>query len=275
MIAPTVTGEKISSSGVKRKPRMTKSKEVEVSKPAPPPAPIAASTTQAQDWGDDEFTSNDVRISKVFPMQQMSKKVQDELAVIGELRDSITNEFLGSISKPMPFIPINVKKVWVESELEGTAFEYRRTVPITRENENARYEDEINGKKIKRVRTLNVLVLLPGDVKAGFPKIISFRSSSLPAGKDVVSQIHKNKLTPGGGNADKVMLLTVRKDKNEKGTFVVLGVSEDRDTTALERERAFHWANAFMGGTVKVHEAEDVVSQEEVLKSVDGGPQDY
>lgn len=202
-----------------------------------------APVVPAADWGDDEFTSNDLLISKVLPMQAMSKKVLDDKAAFGELRDSVTNELLGSTQKPMEFIPVNVKKIWIENEVQPDGkLKYLSTYPMTAANESLPWQEEVNGRKITRTGVYNAFVLLPRDIKTGaLPKIVSFRSTSFKAGKKLVTQIATNKFA-GGGNADKVMLLTARKDKNDMGTFVVLDLEIAREATKEEKDRAFFWA---------------------------------
>jgi hypothetical protein len=215
---------------------------------------------QTQDWGDDEFTSNDLLISKILPMQMMSKKVADEKAAFGEFRDSVTNELLGSVQKPLEFIPINVKKIWIENEVQPDGkLKYIQTYPMTAVNEGLPWNEEKDGRKLSRTQVYNVFVLLPRDVSGGgLPKILSFRSTSLKAGKKLITQISTNRFA-GGGNADKVMKLVGVKTKNDMGTFVVLDVELSRDSSQEEKDKAFFWATQLKAraASIKVDDAEE------------------
>lgn len=243
------------------------SKEIEVKQDTSVSTEVQA--PKLDEWGVQEFTSRDTVISKIFPMQMMSKKVAEEKARFGEFRDSVTNQLYGSFEKPVEFIPFKIEKVWIESELQkDNTWKYKRTVAITAANDDLRYEDEINGVKIKRLRTYNAYVLLPGDIESGIPKIISFRVSSMMAGKKLLTQMQVANRAAGLSPAAKAMKLTGRREKNDKGVFVVMDVEVSRDSSALEQKKALDWFKLMQAApsAYKVDESDEVSDTVETVE---------
>ena len=220
---------------------MTK-KTTEVATVAPTAVSTEVKAPDLNEWGVPEISAKDTIIAKIFPMQMMSKKVADGQAVFGEFRDSVTNEKLGDFANPVEFIPISVTKVWIESTLEnGKDWKYQKSYGITAENDNLPYGEVIAGVRTKRVRTYNALVLLASEALVGIPRIISFRVSSMRAGQKLLTQMYvanrQAKLSP----AAKAMKLVGSKQKNDKGTFVVLDVEVSRNATGEEQAKALEW----------------------------------
>lgn len=210
-------------------------------------------------WGPPpELSSKDTVISKILPMQGMSKKVMDGEAAFGELRDSVTNEKVGDLKNPLTFIPFYLQPVWVESEMVGDKWTYKQTYGITAANDNLKYEEG----NIKRVRTLNFFVCLVKDLEAEklIPKILSFRVTSLRAGRKLQTQMYNTNAMAKRSPASMVMKLVAEKQQNDKGTFVVLDVQTAGETSERFEAQVFEVYKALSAslkaGTVKVDESD-------------------
>lgn len=216
-----------------------------------------ATSTNLDSWGGGpEVTSNDFAIPKILVMQGLSDLVTEGVAKFGEFRDNINGELLGSIEKPMEIIPFHVEKVWVVlKKNEDGDFEYDSTIPVDRTNENWEWTglDE-DGHEVRRDRTLNFYVLLPEEVKNGdaMPYVISFRRTSSRAGKKLMTQMYVRNRQAKKVPAAKVMNLVGRKEKNDKGTFVVLDVKVSRESTSEEVASAFEFFKLIQEGKGKV-----------------------
>lgn len=218
---------------------------------------VAAPSVDA--WGPPpEVSAKDTIISKILPMQGMSKKVMDGEAAFGEIRDSVTNELVGNLKDPVSFVPFYLQAVWVESEMENGKWVYRRTYPITHENDNQKYEEG----SVKRVRTLNFFVCLEKDLAAGLPipKILSFRVTSLRAGRKLQTQMYTANQMAKKSPAAMTMKLVAQKQQNDKGTFVVLDVEPAGETSPRYEALVFDVYKALVGqlkqGTLKVDESD-------------------
>lgn len=216
-------------------------------------------STNLGDWGQaPALSSQDYVISKILPMQGLSDKVMDQVAAFGELRDSVTNECYGGIGKPMEFIPFHMSKVWVEEDFDqGTKkYKFARIVPITHENDQLPYESD----GVKRTRQYNFFVLLPEEIKKehALPKLLSFKSTSLQAGKILNTQMYVNNPAAKLSPAAFVMKLTVKSEKNDKGTYAVLSVEKVRRADTAEEGMALHWFKVLKAGQVKIDENHDI-----------------
>jgi len=224
--------------------------------------------TQAEnlnEWGASPMSSKDLVLSKILPMQMMSKKVIDGKGTFGELRDSVNNEKMGGFEKPLEFIPFKMEKVFHVSEIDDKGKKkYLKTVPITPDNENLPWEDTEDGKKISRDYTLNFYCVLPAQIKPDLaeqgggvlPYIVSFRRTSLRAGKKVATQAYAANAAMGKPPAATVMSLSVVKTSNDLGTFAVLDTSAARLSTKDELATAFFWFKAMKSMNVKVDDSD-------------------
>lgn len=215
------------------------------------------------EWGEEQFVSpQDLIVSKLLPMQGLSDKVMEGKAAFGEIRDSVTNECYASIQKPMEFIPFSYSPVWIEEEYNAQTkkYKYARTVPINHQNDGLPFESE----GIKRTRQLNFFVLVVDEIKKGIPlpKLLSFKSTSIKAGRNLLTQMDQINRAINKGKPDParvVMKLSVTSEKNDKGTYAVLNVEKVRDSTPEEKAQVFVWFDIFKKhkNDVKIDEAHE------------------
>jgi hypothetical protein len=226
-------------------------------------------------WGTGPALSKkDLLISKIMVQQPMSVKVTAGEASFGELRDSVSNEVLGSFSKSLTFIPFHWQLNWVEKDWnkQEDDYVYARTIPITPENEDLPYEEE---GKVKRIYTINVFCMLPHELDrdgTAFPHIIAFRSSSLKSGRKLLTQmaqIRAGGLSPAAYNFD----LIVRKETKDKHTYAVIDVQRGALSTPEQDEAAFTWYQTLVSqkASFKVDES-DVMEKEVAAPEAESGP---
>ncbi len=238
--------------------------------------------TQVSDWGDSQVSSQDIFIPRVLLMQPMSEKVTAGEAAFGELRSSLDHAKLGDFKTPLEIIPICMQKTWVEYDVTaGDDFKnkkFLRSVPVTPVNENLPYKDEEQGMKISRDKCMNFYVLLPDDLKAGgaLPYVLTFRRSSLTAGKILITQMEvKNKMS-GKTPSSVICQVSVGKETNEAGTFAVMGVTPLKPTPNEYVVEAFKWFKIINSGKAKVDESsykEDEVAPSHDVKQSSGPAQ--
>ncbi len=222
----------------------------------------AGSMGSAADWGNGGVTSNDIIIPRILLMQPMSQKVTAGEAAFTEFRESLSNDLIGNHEKPFEIVPFMMEKVWVEFNVEDpNDKKFLRVVPITPQNELAKYEYEevIEGKKVKcmRDRTLNFYVLLPHEIESGaaLPYIISMRRSSMQAGKKLATQMFVKNTASGKTPAATVMAVSCSKTTNDKKqTYAVADVKPLRATPDKYVVEAFKWLQIVKSGKAKAHE---------------------
>lgn len=221
-----------------------------------------AAYEQADEWGQDtDFSAQDMVISKILPMQGLSKLVTDRKAQLGEFRDSVNGTLMGSIDEPMEFIPFKVDKLWVKTITSKGKTSFEGIEPITRDNENAPREEQLaNGDYLHRDYTYYVYCLLPKDVEEGqvIPYIISLKRTSIKAGKKVMTQMFVRNKMAGKTPASWVMQLTGKLTSNDKGTFVVLDVNTmHRPTSNEELSAAFDMFKLIKQGDTKIDHSDE------------------
>jgi hypothetical protein len=198
-------------------------KELEVKQSA---GALAALQGEFSTESNPELSAQDILIAKVLLMQFMSEKVTEGVALAGDFRDSVTDDLLGSFKAPMEFIPFHLTKTFIEFKEEGQDKKFVRIVPINSNpmskdyNDELPYEEVINGERILRDRTMNVYVLDPNNPEMP-PRIISFRRSSLKAGKQLATGMYvrnaSSKLPPYAY----IWQLAARLESNDKGKYYV------------------------------------------------------
>lgn len=226
---------------------------------------VSTEVANLSEWGDAPVFGQDIVLSKILPMQGMSKLVMDGKAVFGEYRDSVTGEKMGSIAEPIPLIPFHVEKFWdVQEPNESGQFKWVRTEPLIENpadkgyNDNLPWMDKIDGKEVKRIRRMNFYCLRPSEIDKGqeVPYILSFKSTSYKEGKKLFSQMYlrnrRANLPPPGF----VIILSGFRDKNEDGAWVVPTYELGPKSTPEQIQAALNWFKLIKKGGVKVDDSD-------------------
>lgn len=217
--------------------------------------------SEMNDWGvPTSMSTQDMVIPKILPMQGLSQLVSDGIAKMGEFRDSISNELLGSIDAPVELIPFFLQKAWDIMEEDGKGnYKWARTVPLIDNpvaagyNDNWTWEGEENGVAIKRVRRMNFFVLVRSQIGTGaMPYVLSFKSTSLKEGKKLFTEMYVRGIRAGLPPAAHSYMLGGKKEKNDKGTFVVPTMTRASRTNPEELQECLHWIRLINSGAAKV-----------------------
>lgn len=213
---------------------------------------VAVSATTMEDWGQSEISSKDIIIPKILAMQGLSDFVSEGKAKLGDLVDSISGEVLGSIEKPVEFVPFHMEKVWIISRKKKgeTKFEFEKYEAVTAENLGYPFEAKDGEDDVKYEYTLQFYCLLPTDTS--MPYVISFKSTSLRSGKVLSTQMYVRNRAAGLTPPSYTMLLGGKKEKNDKGTFIVMDTKvKGRTSPELETE-CLNWFKVIKSGGAKV-----------------------
>lgn len=224
------------------------------------------------DLGGEEILNQNIVVPRVLLMQGLSDLVTEGKAQMGDLVRSTNGEKLGGPDKPLEFIPITFTNTWILSELVGKKYEYRAQEPLSAKNQDLPWEFEKNGTKWKRTKSLNLFALLVSDAraelaemekakqgempdpdKALLPVMISFRSTSFVAGKDVVTHFAKARKFSLPGYVS-VLRLKCAREKNDKGTYFVFEVENAGKTPQELMETCKYWQGTLASRNVQVHD---------------------
>lgn len=219
------------------------------------------------DWGHEELSSSDIILPKLLPMQLMSEKVVEGKAQFGEIRDNVDNKLMGSLEKPLEVIPFARDRVFIEFETAPNSNDkvFKRVVPIVVDRTNPNYNDDApyeqtleDGTKVSRDRTLNFYVLIPDEIKEGsaIPYVLPFRRTSMRGGRKLETQMFMKNRMAGKVPCAYTINIVPEKQKNDKGTFIVLDISTGRAATGDEIETAFYWNKMIKSGQTKVNDSD-------------------
>lgn len=217
-------------------------------------------------WGGGQtVTANDIIIPKILPLQYMSEKLKKKQGEYGEFRDTINNHLFGDLKTPFEFIPFYMEKKWIEFDMVpqkagASKREFKQIVKIQDNPMLPGYNDELplSEPGIERDRIMDFYVLIPSEVKAGeaLPYVLSFRRTSLKAGKKLAHQMFIRNRVAKKVPAATVMLLSGNSVQNDQGEFVVQDVSVSRAATPEELVAAKHWFDMVGKGAVKVDDSD-------------------
>jgi hypothetical protein len=212
-------------------------------------------------WGENEMSSRDMVIPKILCMQGLSDLVSDGKAKMGDFVDSLSNEVIGNIDEPVNFIPFHMEKIYIISKRDKGAsrFEFDRIEPVG--NQDYPYEETIGNEEFKYEYTLQFYVLRPEDTT--LPYVLSFKSTSLKAGKVLSTQMYVRNRAAGLVPPAYVMSLLGRKEKNDQGTFIVMDVKQGDKSTTDQISGCLEWLKIIKAGKAKVDHSSEGASKKE------------
>lgn len=210
-------------------------------------------------WGArEEVNADNFLISKILPMQLTSPLVKDDKAKFGEIRDSVTGELLAPLGKPLAFVPVELREYWMVNRLEGKNWVFEESIPYNNSNRGLAREETVNGVQIKRMHCMDYYVLLMNDLLKGidFPKTISFRSTSLRAGKVLYTRMYALNQRAGLSPAGMIMAVSTKRVDGELGSYVTLEVTPVEQAHADYVECAKKWFDLVRAGKTQIDETE-------------------
>jgi hypothetical protein len=235
-----------------------------------------------------ETLRSDVVVPRLLLMQQMSEFVTNKEKTpegkrleSGMLIRSTNKEVLAQAedleggAKELEIIPLSYTNTWVIQMKVGQKYEYKAQMPRTARNENDQFEwKEKDGSEWRRVKTINLFCLLGSDIEAEaaelkklqetgeqpdlnkmlLPVVISFRSTSFQAGKEVATHFAKAQslVKYGAKPYGTSMILRILPEKNDKGAYYVMRTAPGKKVPKENFEKAGEWATVVSTSNVKV-----------------------
>jgi hypothetical protein len=220
-----------------------------------------------------KIDSSDILISKILLMQPTSSFVGDGIATLGDYRDSVTKEKIGSINDPFKFVPFHFTKCW---DIIAPGGKWLRREPFNPGDESLAWEFQEGDLTMKRVKRLDFFGFVPKD--EGFteelPKIVSFRSTGYREGTKILTQFQMNIGKRRLPWSDVWEISGERLKNAENQSYCVpqvqmVGVS-DQDTV----KHCMTWYKTIktMGSKVVVDESEHTQSEKVVSPERDAAP---
>jgi len=216
-----------------------------VSKPQMPPALVG----DVGEYFDEQVVTDtsDLLIPRILLMHGTSKLVGQGNVHQGDIIDSVTEEVLGNIKKPIEIIPIRqLDKKWSIDKFNGKKYEFLREEPWDESVKN-QWEYTENGQQFRRNARLSFYVLLARDAKTNrLPYMISFQRTSYQAGRNIASFFSEALFAFKKGDKNSIPMAQVfelgcRADQAEGNTYFVMEAKRTRLSTPEEIEKAKFW----------------------------------
>lgn len=191
-----------------------------------------------------QLTHDDCERGRILIAQSNSSFMDDhdELKA-GDVVDMSSMEALGGKDKSFDFIIVDMLKYWVVKDKDTD--EFIEKLPAINEKEY-KWEEDVDGRTLKRTYHCSYLVLLPQDIADGveMPYELAFRSTALKAAKRINSIIMKKGSKGVPSYAFKFKMSTVKETKDNKSWYVPkieVGelCSDEEKATALECRKQF------------------------------------
>lgn len=204
------------------------------------------------DWGDSEMSGRDIVIPKILLMQSTSEGVTEGDKKMGDIVDSVSMETLGTIDKPIQFIPFHMEKVWTISsrKIGEERFNFEKYEAVTAQNQGYPFTEKVGEFEMKYEYTMQFYVLRPEDIS--MPYVLSFKSTSSRAGKVLATQMFVRNKAAGLVPPAYTMELGGHKEKNDKGTFAVFDVKSAGKTSPELIQECMVWYKVIKAGKTKV-----------------------
>lgn len=227
---------------------------------------------------------SDVIIPRLLLMQGSSDFVKDRKAQIGDMVRNTDAVKLGDPDSPVEFVALcEPIATWVKEmkPIGANRFEYRGMIPRNAKNDDlpwSYYADKDGNETIKdapgamewrRVKCLSTYILLPKDIEAEFaerlkaeagdmpdlskaltPLMVSFRSTSYGAGKEISTYFTKA-ASFGVKSWQYSLKLGCFLDKNDQGTFYVFKLVPEKPKPVAKdfHEKILYWSNLVNSAT--------------------------
>lgn len=218
-------------------------------------------TREDNAFGTDDVSAGDIRICRVLLAQKMSPITDNKAAGIkaGDMWDSITEERMVEEGKPFSFIPIHIFKTLTLKKMVNGKYEFLSSHAWDPAFANAPYEYEQGGEKFQNITNINVLAIKESDLgnEAALPVTVTFRSSSLNCGKDIIADCLQAK-AKGASSAQLTITVVAELKTNDKGAFYVYKKKASRMTKDYSSNKHIfkNWYDLFNSGKAKVDSEE-------------------
>lgn len=220
---------------------------------------------EGEAWGSEELDASDIVVPKLLLMQGLSKFVTDGECSQGQIVDSLSKKSVGGITnikskegKPVDLVAFSATKSWIDFEKIDGQWVYIKTYPLTGDNVGQPQEEIVNGVEVRRDRCMNFYVLLADQIAAGeaIPYVVSFRRTSMRAGKKIATMAAKLKALGNKPLAFKHILLSVVPMQKDDKTFWGFEVAEGANSTPAELKEAYKWHQTLKTVKARVDDAD-------------------
>lgn len=203
-----------------------------------------------------EFDASDIKLPLVLLMQNTSKWVNDDTARPGDIINSLSGEKLGDKTTPVEFIPLKFEKFWTVLTKEGGKFIKRMAFLENPVNNLEGITKDRDGNdvpaKFQLTYSYYVLVTKNAGEEMGLPGVLSFKSTSLSAGKTLNALLTEYQVK-GAPDLSRTFTLGCSKTENDSGVFHIWTIGKGQAASGEQINTAKRWKQMILATpTIKV-----------------------
>lgn len=216
-----------------------------------------------------EFDPSDILIPKLLLMQGPSQLVAEGKAAQGDMINSVTGQKLGDKTQTINVVPLTHFKTMTVMRDKGGMYVFDHAEPWTVSHTSKPWEETVNGAKYRNYPTLNFYVMLETDLKenkSAMPLLLSFKSTSIKAGKKMVNHFAMASEI-GQKPCSGILTLSCVVKKGEKGPYHAFDIVFNKNTPAEYGPALLKWERILKTNKVKVdasHEETDATPDAEL-----------
>lgn len=233
---------------------------------------LALAVQQASSSAIEALDAGDLLIPKIYHQQSTSKFASETDARPGDFCDSFTGEILAKKDGKLEVIIFYVQKTMIISHksLMDKAFKLQSIVPITNDNAiemaGLPFEEKLdNGDMVKNSLNYNYYCLVPSKIQE-FPYVLSLSGTKTKCAKKLNMMLrslgHKKQFC-----GSIVFEFRSVPEKNDKGSWFGLDVTQGRPVSAEELKASLKWFGESQ--VQKFVAAEDAAEGHEVASGED------
>lgn len=232
-------------------------------------------------WGlGQDVLPSSVLAPRIHLMQSVSKLVTEGKCAVGDIAKLPGGQVITKKGGPFKVVPFGLLESWLLEEKVGKKFEFREKIVRNRQNDGLPWEFQQNGTEWKRTKLQEYFVLpldeigrelkafekmkkgeMPNPDDALLPSVISFKSFSSNAGKEIGTYFEKAKhyKCPLFYAVFEISAKTITHNGN---TFWVYEVKKAEDTPKEYWPVCAKWRETLEGGLLRAIEEEAEASGE-------------
>jgi len=213
---------------------------------------LSTDVNDLSQWGLEEnhIDSKDVVLPRLWLMQGLSKLVaEDEKANAGDIVNSLSEEVLAPVGEWLKIVPVKFEKLWFIMEKSDEKPELLAIEQVTPKNASREREGMFEGKACSFQYALRFYVLVENEE---LPAVVTFKATSLRAGKQLLTEAYVKNLKAGKNPASRYIALSSAKQKNDKGVFHVFTVKGMEETSPEIQKEALTWVKTLKNDEPKI-----------------------
>jgi hypothetical protein len=212
----------------------------------------AAVVYNANEWGDVVVEAKDLILPKILLQQALSEAVKQRVARDGDYLNTLTGAVCSNEGGNVHILPFYCKQSYVIEKWNGKKFEFLKIAPNI-PGEQKPFEETIGTERFKNSHVYEFFCL---QESGGVPALISFKSTSHRAGKQLFNIMYEFMLDPKNSirktPADTWFILGSKAETNDMGTYNVMTVNVGRNSTKEEIDNCLKWMKTIKASDFKV-----------------------